>query len=359
MKYLGKLHEMTERFPQTNVWNDSCALEELQYALDRGAVGATTNPVIILQVLEKEADIWHAPLMEIIKTESSACEDDIACMLIEQIVRERSRLLLPIFKNSGGKVGRLSVQTNPKIFRNAERMIEEAVRLNSIAPNIQVKIPGNEEGLRAIEESTFLGVNVNATAVFTISQMLAVAEAIERGLRRREQRGLTTKDMSPVCTLMIGRVDDWIKEYAKRRGILANPEYMEWAGVAIFKKAYRIFCQRKYRTRILTAGMRNYYHWSALIGADCSMTISYEWQKRINESAIDIVCNYEKPVESRFLSELMKLDAFVRSYSQDGYTPNEFSEIPMFKITLLSFLSGYDELVRKIRQMMFYGESGA
>src|SRR5256885_15203866 len=74
--------------------------------------------------------------------------------------------------------------------------------------------------------------------------------------------------MGPVCIIMVGRVDDWLKMNAEKQNITIDPGYLEWAGVAVFKKAYRIFQERGYRLRLLSAAFRNHMHWSEFIGGD-------------------------------------------------------------------------------------------
>ena len=85
--------------------------------------------------------------------------------------------------------GRLSIQTNPAFYRNAQAIAQQAIHFNNLAPNMQVKIPVTEAGITAIEEATFHGVSVNATVCFTVAQAVAVAKAIERGLDRRAASG--------------------------------------------------------------------------------------------------------------------------------------------------------------------------
>ena len=63
------------------------------------------------------------------------------------------------------------------------------MHFDALAPNMIVKIPVTKAGIVAIEEATYRGVSINATVSFTVPQALAVAEAVERGLRRRESRG--------------------------------------------------------------------------------------------------------------------------------------------------------------------------
>src|SRR4029077_10982565 len=108
----------------------------------------------------------------------------------------------------------------------------------------------------------------NATVSFTLPQALAVAEAVERGLTRREKAGKDISRMGPVCTIMVGRMDDWLKVLAEKHQITIEPGHMDWAGVIVFKKAYKLYRERGYRLRLLAAAFRNHMHWSELVGGD-------------------------------------------------------------------------------------------
>jgi transaldolase len=109
-----------------------------------------------------------------------------------------------------------------------------------------VKIPVTKAGITAIEETTYQGVSINATICYTLPQCLAVAEAVERGLKRREAEGKDISSMGPVCTIMVGRLDDWLKVVADRNNIITDPGYLEWPGVAVMKKTYKIYKERGY-----------------------------------------------------------------------------------------------------------------
>ena len=50
--------------------------------------------------------------------------------------------------------------------------------------------------------------------------------------------------MGPVCTIMVGRLDDWLKVLAEKNNMAIDPGYLEWAGVAVFKKTYQLFGTR-------------------------------------------------------------------------------------------------------------------
>src|SRR5207302_8270908 len=141
---------------------------------------------------------------------------------------------------------------------------------------------------------------------FTVPQCLAVAEAVERGLKRRESEGKPISDIGPVCTIMVGRLDDWLKLAAEKQGILVDPGHLEWAGVAVFKKTYHIFKERGYRTRLLSAAFRNHMHWSEFIGGDVVISPPYAWQRRINASDIQVRNRIDDPVDPIIVKKLKK-----------------------------------------------------
>ncbi len=351
-EFKGKLHETAVKFPNTDVWMDSCGEEELNYGLERGIVGATSNPIIVGAVIKEELPLWEKRIKENLAKTPDATEDEIAWELIYEAGRERSKKLLPVFEQFKGKKGRLSIQVNAKYYRNTEKMVEQAVYLNSLGANMQVKIPASAAGIKAMEEATYRGVSINATVSFTVAQAVAVAEAVERGLARRKKENLPTEQMSPVCTIMIGRTDDWMKDVVKNENLVLDPECLEWAGVAVIKEAYRIYKERGYTTRLLSAANRNHYHWSQLIGGDLCMTINYAWHKKINACDIEVKSRIDEPVKAEYMAELNKLAEFHKSFDENGMKPEEFEKYGGFRNTLTTFLAGYDDLVKLVRGYM-------
>lgn len=349
---MNKLLETVKKYPQTQIWNDSCSCKELQYAIDNGAVGATTNPVIVLNVLKNEMDDWKECIENLIQDNPTASEDDIAWKLIKIMGTKASKLLLPIFENSQKTSGRISFQTNPKYFNNAEKMVAHALSLTRGLPNAQIKIPASKAGIEACEELTYQGISINATISFTVSQAIAVAEAVERGLKRRQKENLPIEDIHPVCTIMAGRVDDYLKKDCSNKNMLIEPEPFEWAGVAVVKHAYNIYQGRKYKTRLLVAAFRNPYHWLEFIGGDIVLTIPYKWQNRYNSSDYEIKNFMQKPIETIYLNKLKQFEEFNKAYAENGLSAEEFENYGAFKMTILSFLEGYDELCKLIRGYM-------
>jgi len=351
-EFKSPLHETAET-TVTDFWNDSCSIPELKYAMEHGAVGATTNPVIVGNVLGNEMDKYEGRIFELIKDMPAATEDDIAWILIEEMAVEGAKLLEPLYHESKGLKGRISIQTNTKFYRSAELMSEQAIRFNQLAPNMQIKMPTTYAGIKAFEEATYNGASINATVSYTVPQAIAVAEAVERGLKRREAEGLSIDTMHPVCTIMVGRLDDWLKDIANRENIVVDPAHLEMAGVATMKHAYKIFKERGYRTQLLAAAYRNHHQWSEFIGGDVSLTIPYKWQKRFNNSDITVENRMDTPVDPQIIEKLKKhFPDFIKAYEPDGMSEEEFDTYGAVTKTLKQFLGGYDNLIEMIRERM-------
>ncbi len=350
--YKSPLHKMTQTTP-TSLWNDSASIDELKYSIEHGAVGATCNPVIVLGVLKKELQIWKPRITALIKELPTATEDQIAWQLVREISVQAAAVLEPVFSARNGKSGRLSIQTDPRLFRDSQAIFEQAVEFSNLAPNMIVKIPATSAGIPAIEEATYRGVSVNATVSFTVPQAIAVAEAVERGLKRREAEGKEIASMGPVCTIMVGRLDDWLKVLIEKDNIAIDPGYLEWAGVAVLKTAYRIFRKRGYRTRLLSAAFRNHMHWSEFIGGDMVISPPYSWQVRFNASGIEVRSRIDEPVKEEIEKELTeKFADFRRANTEGGLSITEFDSFGPTRRTLRQFITACHDLDSLVRDVL-------
>lgn len=347
--FKSALHETTVKY-NTDFWNDSCSLDELKYAMDYGAVGATTNPVIVKNVIESEFDTYQEVIRDYIKKYPDKTEDEIAWKIIEKTAIDGAELLKPIYDKSNGQKGRISIQVNTKYFNNPKLMADQAVHFHNLAPNMQVKMPITAAGVKAIEEATYKGVSINATVSFSLPQVIAVADAVERGLKRREKENLDISTMHPVCTIMVGRIDDWLKDVVKRDDLEIDQKALEWAGIAVMKKAYNIFEERGYRTGLLAAAYRNDNQWLEFVGGDLELTIPHKWIKKFNEGDYTVEKRIDKEVDKKYIDELYKIPDFTKMYEEDAMKEEEFVQFGATQKTLRQFFEGYDQLLLIIRR---------
>jgi transaldolase len=343
---------MTQSTP-TCLWNDSASVRELAYSIEHGAVGATCNPVIVVGVLKNEISAWKGRIQSLIRELPTATEDEIAWRLVREISVKAAALLKPIFDEQQGKNGRLSIQTDPRLYRDTDAIVKQAIEFNQLAPNMIVKIPVTQAGIPAIEEATYQGISINATVCFTLPQCVAVAEAVERGLKRREREGKEIATMGPVCTIMVGRLDDWLRVLMEKNNVALDPGYLEWAGVAVFKETYQLFRSRAYRVRLLSAAFRNHMHWSEFIGGDVVISPPHSWQVRFNASDIEVRSRIDEPVKPAVVETLLRqFPDFRRAYTDGGLALDEFDTFGPTVRTLRQFITACHDLDGLVRDSL-------
>jgi len=346
----GPLLDASRNTP-TALWNDSADPDELSQSISFGAVGATCNPAIAFTCINQRKDVWLPRIAELAEEMPEATESEIGWQVVRELSIEAAKLLEPIFDEQNGRNGRLSIQTDPRLARNAKALADQAEEFSKLAKNIIVKIPATSVGIKAIEDATYRGVSVNVTVSFSVPQAVATGEAIERGLKRREAEGKDVSTMGPVVTLMGGRLDDWIKIVAKKNDLFIDPGHLEWAGVAALKRAYQEFQSRGLRARVLSAAFRNVMHWSELVGGDLVVSPPFKWQQLINNSGYKAVSCIDVPVAPEIMKTLQSIPEFVRAYEPDGMTPEEFDTFGATVRTLRGFLQAdadLDALVRDV-----------
>jgi transaldolase len=178
---------------------------------------------------------------------------------------------------------------------------------------------------------------------------VAAGEAVERGLRRREAEGTPVDDMGPVITVMMGRLEDWLRVQTERDGIVVDPAALVWSGVAVFKRTVAEFASRGLRARPLGAAIRHHLHWSELIGGDVVLTLPAVWQRRFNGSSVEVRPRIDDPVHPRILHELRThFPDFVRAYEPDGLAIEDFDTFGPSARTLRAFIGSYHDLLHQV-----------
>ncbi len=334
-------------------WNDSGIPSELGEAVALGAVGGTSNPVIVSQAAKTNPELCLPILEKLMRDHPHDTEDDLSWKLIHELGRASAKQLLPVYEATKGVKGFLSMQVNPKFYPNKDLMVAQAVQLAALAPNIAIKVPATDIGIAAMEEMTAHGVRVNATVSFSVSQALAVSAAFERGLERARAAGRDADAIHPYITLMIGRVDDQLRRVAETQSISTGPGVIDWAGIAVFKHAHRLFESGGRPGALLAAAYRHEGHWSQIIGRDVLQTIPYTWWKKFDASATAPALTLEQPVDDAILAELRaKFPDFVKAHDVDGMAPAEFVHYGATVHTLHQFLGGYADLLAFVRAAM-------
>jgi len=334
----------------TDIWNDSCNVDELAYAVEFGAVGATANPTIVVDNWRTDPSGWATRTRVLAGENPTWSERELAWAIVAEMSTRAAPLLMSAFAASGGRAGRLSIQTDPTRWRDADALIEQALEFDGLAPNVIVKLPATRAGIAAMEEATYRGVSINATVSFSVAQAVAAAAAVERGLERRDAENRDTSRMGPVITIMMGRLEDWLREAADADGLSIHPAAMLWAGVAVVKRALVEWHARGFHARLLAAAIRHHLHWSELIGGDLVLTLPSAWQKRFNASSVEVRSRIDDPVDPGLLEELRRLPDFVHAYEPDGLSVEEFDAWGPTRKTLRAFVGSYHDLLHLVSE---------
>ena len=311
------LQWLTSKTPSI-YWHDSAVRAEQLAAFENGAVGMTTNPFLINASLRSDTDFWAERLKSV---EKGLSGDEKAQALIHCVTGYYAQEVRPIFDRGEAGKGYVCAQTNPNKTGDAEYMIQQAKTLASWAPNIVVKLPATNAGITAYEECVAQGLNVAATVSFTVPQVLAVGAAAERGKERARKNGITPG--LTIAVMMVGRLDDYLRDVAHDSCAKVEESDIVQAGVACMKKAYNIFQERGYTTYLMPAGCRGANHVTEFAGAKMIMSIAPKIVKMIAEDAPQEE-RINVPVAVDVIDRLMTMPEFRRAYEPDGMSREEF-----------------------------------
>jgi len=187
-----------------NLSRDIIESGQLKSLLDLGITGITSNPSIFENSLG--SDSYDKQINDILDTSDTVkVYEDLVC----KDISDASDILLPIFNETNGEDGYVSLEVSPLIGYDTKATIEEAkylfYRLNK--PNVLIKVPATSEGILAIEELIFAGVNINVTLIFSVEQYKNVQNAYINGLKRRIEKGLDVSHIYSVASFFISRID--------------------------------------------------------------------------------------------------------------------------------------------------------
>ena len=331
--YLNWVVEQTK----TKWWHDSAEEGELNLGLERGAIGVTTNPLLAAAALNKNRAQWSAAIEEVL-SEARARNlpaEAKAEALMRIAVTSAARKLLPEYESSRGQSGFVCAQVNPLRAGDRECMYAMAKRLHGWAPNIAVKLPATAAGLDVLEDCIAEGMTVTATVSFTVPQAVAIADRHRAGIKRAQAQGIEPGKCFAV--IMIGRLDDYLREVAHDNQAAVSEADIRQAGLAVTKRAYAIYRDRGYEAVLLVAALRGAYHLTEVAGADLLMSIHPSSQDLFLTQ--DLACEERigQPVPAEALDRLRQMPEFVRAYEPDGMSPCEFVGFGATQRTLSQF----------------------
>jgi transaldolase len=221
-------------------------------------------------------------------------------------------------------------------------MAAMAKRFHAWAPNIAVKLPATAAGLDVLEDCIAQGITTTATVSFTVPQLLAIAERHRAGQMRARQRGIAPGRCFAV--MMIGRLDDYLRDVARDTRAEVTEDDVCQAGVAVAKRAYAIYRARSYDAVLLVAALRGPYHLTELAGAELVMSIHPTYQGPLLSQDFPREPRIDRPVAEDVITRLQQIPDFVRAFDPDGMDASEFITFGLTQRTLSQFDVAWKEL---------------
>ncbi len=222
-----------------SVWLDDLSRELLagggleELIADKHVVGVTTNPTIFASALSK-GDRYTEQLRRL--GSDGASVDDAVFALTTDDVRDGCRVFRRVHQQSGGIDGRVSIEVDPRLARETDATIAEAVDLwETVAePNLFVKVPATREGLAAITSLIARGISVNVTLIFSLDRYRDVMDAYQSGLEQAQAAGRDLSGIHSVASFFVSRVDT---EVDRRLDAIGTPQAQALKGKAAIANA--------------------------------------------------------------------------------------------------------------------------
>ena len=334
------------RATPTRWWHDSGDIRELDRAIGHGASGVTTNPVLIAAALQSSGAAWR-DAVDAVFADGGLSAAARAERLTGIVVGHAAGRLRPVFDRSGGRDGYVCAQVHPGLASDREAMIAAARRFHGLAPNVTVKLPATAAGLDAMERCVDAGIPVTLTVSFTVAQVLAVAERYERAAERA--RGAGRAPLPCVAVIMIGRLDDYLRDMAADQGAAVSEADIRQAGLAVVKRAYRACAERRAGAALCVAALRGTHHMTGLAGARLIMSVHPRYQNELLAPGVPREEGIAQPVPEETIRRLLTIPEFVRAYEPDGLRPDEFLPYGVTQRTLTQFVESGWSLVERYR----------
>lgn len=219
-----------------------------QRVTEQGLRGITSNPSTFHKAISDSQD-YDTQIERLVH------DGDEAAQIYEHLavtdIQEACDILQPVYTDSDGTDGFVSLEVSPHLAHDAEATMHEVRRLSKAVdrPNVLIKIPGTPAGIPAIEEMLYEGINVNITLLFAIKDYEAVAQAYIRALERRMAEHLPLRNVASVASFFLSRIDVLVDELLSHRLPAAGSksdgpradQLMGQTAVANAKLAYQSF----------------------------------------------------------------------------------------------------------------------
>ena len=195
-----------------SIWQDDISRAmiesgELKKRIDDvGIRGVTSNPTIFQKAIAA-GDTYDEDIVHLLTQGKNAAE--VFQTVAVKDIQDACDLFRPIYDETGGEDGYVSIEVLPSLARDADGTMENARTLwNAVdRPNLMVKVPGTDEGVAAIRQLLTEGININITLLFSLANYERVARAYIEALQKRHENGLPIDKLASVASFFVSRVD--------------------------------------------------------------------------------------------------------------------------------------------------------
>ena len=321
--------------------------------------GCTTNPPLSWAVLKTRKEEWANIIKDLRKSYTGRSKYGLFRKAYAEVVKRGAERFMPLFEKSGGKLGHISGQVDPMLYNNESAMKEMADELSELSPNVMVKIPGSTSGIPIFKYLASKGVATNATAVFALPQIMAVAENVAEGRKIHLKENSTPRHgWRAVCTHMTGRLEDSksFRGVIDANNMAINAYELRTASEYVVKKAAQLFEERDLPIKMLTCSARKhttldgriiYPHIDMFAGGNMVYTVP---PKVIGDVLVhyrneEIKANWNREPDPEVMAKLNMIDYFRKSSQEDGFAVEEFDEITSFQENMDAFQKDFREMI--------------
>jgi transaldolase len=222
---------------------------ELARMVSAGEIrGVTSNPTIFENAIAKSGEYDSA--IHALAGKKMTAAQAYEHLALEDI-RAAADIFRPVFDESSGADGYISLEVSPALANDTNATLKEAIRLHRevARPNLMVKIPGTQAGLDAVRQAIAEGIPVNVTLLFSVERYRKVMEAYLSGLEERVARGLRIDKIASVASFFVSRVDtlvDRLLDQAAAESVITGEELLALRGkaaIANTQLAYQAFLE--------------------------------------------------------------------------------------------------------------------
>jgi transaldolase len=323
--------------------------------------GVTSNPVLSMQAIRADEKRWREIAECKIRENPGVDPEGLFWILYKEIVRLGSEMFLPLFEATQYQEGFLSAQVDPRKSFDGEAMLDQAVELHEINPNVMIKVPGTREGYDVIEELTARGIPTNNTLTFVVSQLMDCADTVRRGVEKAKARGVDLSKWRSVITHMVARFGDLggLRDFAKAEGVELSDGDVRLAEMAIVKKAYRLLKEGGYQSKLLPCALRvgpvvdgqlRAWHLEEMTGAAVVATVPpIFWDQVVSFPHPERIQYVENRIEAdlpkEVMDKLLRVPYFARAVEVDGYARDEYNQHPGLVKTADEFSAATNDMV--------------